>query len=267
VPYLPGLSAETLSFTRDGKRMAYVTYPEGSVWISGSDGSARRQLTFPPMQSYQPRWSPDDKQIVFSGLAEHHHSHIFLVSAEGGAPRQLTFAGWYETDPTWSPDGKWVAFSENPVMDFRSGPRAYGPIRTVDISTHQVSTLPGSEDIWGPCWSPNGRYIAANKGSREQLVVFDTTTQRWVWGGLEPIGWLAWSRDSELLYADAVTQEGYYVYRLRMSTGKLERIASLKNVRLAGQLGGWTGLTQDDAPLVLRDIGTQDIYAFDWEAP
>jgi len=26
-------------------------------------------------------------------------------------------------------------------------------------------------------------------------------------------------------------------------------------------------LAPDDSPLVLRDIGTQEIYAFDWQAP
>jgi hypothetical protein len=29
----------------------------------------------------------------------------------------------------------------------------------------------------------------------------------------------------------------------------------------------WFGLAPDDSPLVLRDTGTQDIYALDWEAP
>jgi hypothetical protein len=38
--------------------------------------------------------------------------------------------------------------------------------------------------------------------------------------------------------------------------------------RLAsGTFGNWTGLAPDDSPLALRDIGTQEIYALDWEAP
>jgi hypothetical protein len=31
--------------------------------------------------------------------------------------------------------------------------------------------------------------------------------------------------------------------------------------------GPWLGLGPDDSPLVLKDIGTQDIYALDWEEP
>ena len=31
--------------------------------------------------------------------------------------------------------------------------------------------------------------------------------------------------------------------------------------------GEVTGLAGDDSPLVLRDTGTEEIYALDWEAP
>ncbi len=40
---------------------------------------------------------------------------------------------------------------------------------------------------------------------------------------------------------------------------------SLKKLRLAGTLG-WTGLALDDSPLVLRDVGSHEIYALDWQA-
>jgi hypothetical protein len=51
---------------------------------------------------------------------------------------------------------------------------------------------------------------------------------------------------------------------VRVADRKLERLFSLKNIRLADI---WTGLAPDDSPLVLRDVGTQEIYALDWEAP
>jgi hypothetical protein len=35
----------------------------------------------------------------------------------------------------------------------------------------------------------------------------------------------------------------------------------------SGVDASWTGLAPDDSPLALRDIGTQEIYALDWEAP
>jgi len=43
-------------------------------------------------------------------------------------------------------------------------------------------------------------------------------------------------------------------------------LLSLTRLPLTGFFG-WTGVTPDGSPLVLRNIGTQEIYALDWEAP
>ncbi len=65
VPYLSGISAEGLGFSRDGEWVAYVTLPDGTLWRSKVDGSQRLQLSFPPMQAALARWSPDGKRIAF----------------------------------------------------------------------------------------------------------------------------------------------------------------------------------------------------------
>ena len=55
--------------------------------------------------------------------------------------------------------------------------------------------------------------------------------------------------------------------RVRIRDRKLERVADLKNFRQTGYYNIWLGLSPDDSPLLLHDIGTQEIYALDWEAP
>ncbi len=65
-PYLGGISAEFLSFSSDGKQIAYVTYPDGILWRAKADGSERVQLTSPPIRPVVCRWSPDGKQILFA---------------------------------------------------------------------------------------------------------------------------------------------------------------------------------------------------------
>ncbi len=43
-PFLSGASVEALDFTRDGKWVTYVSYPEGTLWRSAVNGEQRLQL-------------------------------------------------------------------------------------------------------------------------------------------------------------------------------------------------------------------------------
>jgi len=50
IPFLGGMSAINPTFSRDGQWMAYTSYPDHTLWRSRTDGTDRRQLTYPPMQ-------------------------------------------------------------------------------------------------------------------------------------------------------------------------------------------------------------------------
>jgi len=56
-PYLPGLSAGPAVFSSDRKWIAYISYPDMTLWRSLVDGSNKMQLTFPAVRAYEPRWS------------------------------------------------------------------------------------------------------------------------------------------------------------------------------------------------------------------
>lgn len=49
--------------------------------------------------------------------------------------------------------------------------------------------------------------------------------------------------------------------------GAVERVADLTNLPTTGSIGPWLGRGPDDSLLLLKDIGTQDTYALDWEEP
>jgi hypothetical protein len=55
--------------------------------------------------------------------------------------------------------------------------------------------------------------------------------------------------------------------RARIRDRKLEQVAELKNFRQTGYFSDWLGLAPDDSPVLLRDTGTREIYALDWQAP
>jgi len=55
--------------------------------------------------------------------------------------------------------------------------------------------------------------------------------------------------------------------RIRIRDRRLERVADLRNFRQTGYWSFWLGMAPDDSPLLLRDIGTKEIYALNWQAP
>ena len=251
-----------MSFSKDRQWATYVTFPEGILWRSKLDGSQRMQLTYPPLQSYQPWWSPDGKQIAFMGMGPDRHWHIYVVSVDGGSPEQLTSGATGQGDPSWSRDGNSLTFTENAERR----PNEHS-IRVLDLKTGQAVAVAGSGQICCPRWSPDGRYIAAISIQPSGLRLFDFTTQKWQPLKTEIINFMMWSRDGKTLYFDTFLQSEPAFYRVRMTDLKVERLLSLKSLRRAqGVFGPWCGLTADDLPLTLRDAGAQDVYALDWQA-
>ena len=172
-PYLGGNSAYYLDFSRDGQSLVYVTYPDQTLWRSNVDGSGSFQLTSPPLNVLEPRWSPDGKQIVVLRLgARQAATALYRLSDGSGTPEELAPSSpGQQWDPTWSPDGKSVMFGDLP------GPQSV--IRIVDVGTRQVSIVPGSQGFFSPRWSPDGRYIAALPNGSKGLVLYDFKTEKW----------------------------------------------------------------------------------------
>jgi len=260
--FLGGISAEYVGFSKDGQWVTYVSYREGSLWRSRVDGSERLQLTYPPMYPVLPRWSPDGKNIIFFEFAVSatKPARIYEVSADGGNPRQLMPDDpRQQLDPNWSPDGTKIVFS-NESNDATSA------IHVLDVASDKVSDLPGSQGFYSPRWSPDGRYVSAFSGDSKRLLLYDSQSQKWTELANGSLSWLNWSHDGQYVYVlDFLGKDA--VVRIRISDHKTEQVVDLKNVSTSGRYGGYLSLTPDDSPLLLRDTGTQDVYAVDWEAP
>ena len=144
-------------------------------------------------------------------------------------------------------------------------------LEIVDLKTHVVTPVPGSEGLWSPRWSPDGRYIIATPRPPDRLMLFDARTQQWSELLKGAASWPEWSHKSDFVYFSGSpgTDRPTGVYRVRIADHKLEMVVGLKDFRQpVGPLGSdWSGLAPDDSPLLLREIGTTDIYALDLDLP
>jgi dipeptidyl aminopeptidase/acylaminoacyl peptidase len=258
-PFLAGISVDFVSFSRDGKSVAYVSFPDGILWRANRDGSSPIQLTNGTIYPRLPSWSPDGTQIVFVTSPPHGGNiRAYIVSSQGGTPRLLLPAeAGPETDPNWSPDGRKIVFSTSR----EAGDDPKSVICILELDSNQVTTLPGSVGMFSPRWSPDGHAIATLNPKSLGLNIFDVRTQRWstLYKGFAGFPW--WSRDSHSIYFLRALQDSRGVLRISVTGGDAERIADLKDVHYTGYYSVWLGLDPTDAPLLLRDVGSSDVYA------
>ncbi len=259
-PYLPGVPANALDFSRDGQWIAYTTYPDLTLWRSKLDGSERLQLSYAPMRAHHPAWSPDGKRIVFAAAKQ--RWEIFVVPAEGGDPRPLSATDQTDAEPSWSPDGTTVIFSGLPWADV-TAERATS-IRLFDLKTSQRSSLPGSEGFWAPRWSSDGRYVIALTGDSKKLMIYDFKSRKWSGlAAMQNVSNPVWSRDGRYVYFDSHEVADPAIYRVDRAERKIEKIVTLKDFRLTFLVQPTMTLAPDDSPVLLRDTGINEIYALD----
>jgi serine/threonine protein kinase/Tol biopolymer transport system component len=260
LPFLSGQSVETVTFSKDGQWIAYVTYPEGILWRSRVDGTERLRLTDPPLYPLNPRWSPDGKQIAYWGRKTGEAVRMFTLSASGGNPEQLLKDDSISrAEPNWSPDGKRILFTEQATQN------GTPVLKVLDLQTHLVTDVAGSKGYTSPRWSPDGKRIVAMTTDEQSLVLFDFESGTWSDLAKMPVGFPNWSRDGQSIYFLRFPQNPA-VLKLRISDHKLEQVADLKDFDPTGWWGIWLGLDPEDKPLMLRDTGTQDVYSLNWSA-
>jgi DNA-binding winged helix-turn-helix (wHTH) protein/Tol biopolymer transport system component len=268
VAYANGISADHITFSRDGQWMAYVEFPSSALVRSRLDGGERRQLTFSPMRALSPQWSPDGTQIAFQGSARAGaHPKIYLISANGGLPSLATPEGSgsdRQTYPSWAADGTSILFSGS--NEARSDRALYN----LDLKSRQVSRLPASNRLYWGQISPDGQHIIALEHPTHKLMLYDMATHN-----IQTLAELAdyprWSSDGQYVYFSTMYFSGPGknggVYRLKLSNKSTETVMRFPDFLLTGIFGVSYSVTPDGEILTLRDLSTRDLYALDVDLP
>ncbi|HEY6371686.1 MAG TPA: winged helix-turn-helix domain-containing protein [Candidatus Sulfotelmatobacter sp.] len=266
VPYAKGISGDQVTFSRDGQWMAYVDFPSSALVRSRLDGSARRQLTFPPMRALNPQWSPDGTQIAFQASAQTGaHPQIYLIPSSGGLPVVATPEGAVrQIYPSWASDGNSILFSGS--NEARSDRALYN----VDLKTKRVSRFSGSESLYWGQVSPDGQHIVALEDTTQRLILYDVATHK-TRSLADLADYPRWSSDGQYVYFSTMYFSGPGknggVYRWKLSTNTIETVMKYPDFLLTGSFGVTFGVTPDGEILALRDLSTHDLYALDVELP
>ena len=260
VPVLDGLSAECAEYSPDGTRIAYVTYPQRTLWVRQADGSMPIQLSSPPMLATIPKWAPDGKRLTFMGQeGPGKPSKAWIVDADGGSPQLAVPSDpGSQSDPSWSPDGKKMTYALRGRA--QTGEAPY--IRLMDVATHTVSKFPGSDNLYSPRWSPDGSMLAAlDTVGENHLMVYRFRDSRWEQVSDLPAGWPAWTADSKAI----VFRSNNLIVRLSLASRKTETLVDLKTEVSGGFWAHSVGLRADGSPLQTRDRDSRQIYKIEFQ--
>ncbi len=247
-------------FSADGLWMAWIDSRTGSLWRSRSDGTLRLQLTTPPNEVWMMKWSPDAKQIAYISRTPGEPWKIHVTSSVGGQSWVPLPQDRGQTDVEWSPDGRYLLFGRVPdSVKVDSEPKY---LSLYDLTTHKVSTVPGSLGMTSPRYSPDGKHIAALKNDGHQLVLFDTESHQWRMLEDMPISDPVWAHDGRSLFFLAFQAEGRTVFRFSLSDGHLEHVIGIEDMRLNDVGVFWFhSLAPGDTPLIRLNTSNANLYS------
>jgi serine/threonine protein kinase len=260
VKYLDGISAFWVTFSRSRRSIAYIRYPERTIWRANADGNDKQQVTFEPFQADGLSWSPDEKSLAVRGRYPGSNWRVHVVAISGGRPREL-FAGENEQgDPDWSADGRQLCFGD--VQTEYGKANGGEALHLFDLRAQQLTNLPGSKGLWGCRFSPDGHYISAQTIVGDQLRLLDLHTHTWRSTAADHINTPNWSGDSRFIFYDTWPQN-HHLRSFRVADGVVTELSDLHGHQDLG--AWWSGLAPDNSPLLLRDLSRTEIYSLTLE--
>jgi TolB protein len=135
------------------------------LYLIGSDGRGRTQLTNTPVNEFDPAWSPDGRRLIFVRDGANSRQ-LVIMDLDSRLETILPTPGVsVHGHPDWSPDGTRIVF------DNQRG--AYREIYVVGVDGSGMKNLTETllPDENSPVWSPDGTRIAyIDEG---QLAVMD----------------------------------------------------------------------------------------------
>jgi Tol biopolymer transport system component/DNA-binding winged helix-turn-helix (wHTH) protein len=254
--------ANRVSYSRDHKWVAWADFAGRLRRARSADGSDMIQLTPNGLDVFSAQWSPDGGKLAIMARRSGEAWQIYVVSADGGRLELLMKDDRNVADPGWSADGKEIVFGREPdSMGKESGPRT---IELFNLQNQTRTTVPHSEGLFSPRWSPDGKWIAALTLAQNKVMLFDVANQRWSELASTSACDPNWSSDSKAIFVHAFLAENQPILRIAVPGGEVKVVASSADFH-SGEPADYFfgGLTPEDLPLVRPRVGTGNLYTLD----
>ena len=138
------------TWSRDARRIFFLTYHADELWVINRDGRGSRNLTPTLAKVRDFELSPDGRKLALSAPGTPARGwEIYTVNVDGSWLRQLTANRAHDVEPRWSPNGRKIAFESA-----RDGNSEIYVMNADGSEQTNVSRNPRDEG--GPAWLPWG---------------------------------------------------------------------------------------------------------------
>ena len=146
-------------------RIAFDDFDD--VWTIDADGTDLTRLTHSPWPEFDPAWSPDGSQIVFTSQRDNGDREIYVMNADGSGQTRLTTSPGFDENPSWSPDGERIAFDS-----MRDGNLEIYVMNADGTKQTRVTNHPALDAI--PSWSQDSKRIVfvSDRNAKAQRRLF-----------------------------------------------------------------------------------------------
>lgn len=272
----PSSFSQHISFSRDGKRLAFVNVSlKRNLYRVEIDPRREKVIGRPVAQTEWSRQgmdldlSPDGERLVFTTVANTQEDLAVLNTDGRGEPRWLTDDEYKDRGPRWSPDGKRIAFYST-----RSGNFEIWLINADGTGLKRL-TETGDDRALIPLWSPDGKRICfSNKKGETWSIEVDKSWHEQTPQLLNPtrepplLFWPgAWSSDGRRLIAGVVAVGSPPVLAVySFETDQLEKISD------SGSSAVWLqddrrALFIVDGTIFISDTATKKLHPLLTEEP
>ena len=200
-------------------KIVFMSKRDGNaeIYIMNPDGSEQVNLSQHPAADYDPTWSPNGKQILFSSDRDDGVFDLYLMDADGRNVQKVFEDSAYRRNPNWSPDGKQIVYAQG---DPQKAKLHFG-LRLIPLAdlTLYVATLKGDSvekltDGFMPSWVIDGSEIAFVVGGIEHtpLGIFDLQTHIQKMLLLKEMPWIihpSWSPQGDKIAFTEINRAGF----------------------------------------------------------
>lgn len=205
-----------------------------------------------------PRFSHDEKSVVFSGVRKNGYSDIYVLTLEDGRFQRLTTDLYYDIDPTYSLDDRSILFSSDRDHYGRNG--ALNIFR-LDLATEAVTQLTfGMFKDQQPEASDMGIFFSSNREGSFNLFLLDyegvmTRQSTYVTGAFDP----RVSPDGEHLLFTGYQDMTFHIYQMSL----LPDPKPISNAMLVSRSDPWTPDRIDDTTFTKSSVKYDTDFSFD----